>query len=87
MALSLDIAVIGAFIYLLSLSAISFRLMSVLKVKSIHLSFYKAIRVSFIGLFYNLFLPSAVGGDIAKAYFIGESTGKRASSYSAVANC
>jgi len=37
-----------------------------------------------ISLFFNLFLPSAVGGDIAKAYYIYKDSGKKMASVTSV---
>lgn len=34
----------------------------------VHLRFFETLRLGFIGLFYNNFMPSTVGGDVAKSY-------------------
>lgn len=36
-----------------------------------------AFRLGFVGIFYNTFLPGAVGGDLLKAYFIAKEQPKR----------
>src|SRR5262249_17837325 len=37
-----------------------------------------ALRLGFIGLFFSNFLPSAIGGDVIKAYFIAKEQSRRA---------
>lgn len=55
--------------YIGALVVISVRLKFVFAVQKIFLSFKETFYLSWIGLFFNLFLPSAVGGDIAKIYY------------------
>src|SRR5678816_4878553 len=43
-----------------------------------------AVRQYFVGLFVNNFLPSTVGGDMAKVYYIGRQHGYRAVAASVV---
>ncbi|MCK4667319.1 flippase-like domain-containing protein [Candidatus Dependentiae bacterium] len=37
---------------------------------------FKLIKFTLIGFFFNLFMPTAVGGDIIKGYLLGKSSGK-----------
>ncbi len=75
---------LGAFIYFTGIILQSIRLLYIFKTHEIHLKFREAIYLSFLGLFFNLFFPSAVGGDIAKAFFASKFTGKKLESASAV---
>ena len=59
------------------------RLRLVFKAQGLVLSFRNAIHLTFIGLFFNNFLPSAVGGDLVKGYCASLQTGKRTESFSA----
>ncbi|MDB5311227.1 MAG: hypothetical protein JWO38_5429 [Gemmataceae bacterium] len=44
-----------------------------------------ALRLGFVGVFYNTFLPGAVGGDLLKAYFIArEQPGRKAAAVATV---
>lgn len=56
---------------------IAYRLKLVFKVQHIVLSFKEVCHLIFVGLFFNLFLPSAVGGDLAKAYYAYKHSGKK----------
>ncbi len=70
--------------YMIGLVVLSFRLQSVFSVQKIHLKFSQTFYLGFVGLFFNLFLPSAVGGDIAKAYYAVKYSGKKLASTTAV---
>ncbi len=71
-------------IQFLSLAVVTFRIDMVLAVQRIHLSFKRLYYLWVISLFFNLFLPSAVGGDIAKAYYIYKDSGKKMASITSV---
>ncbi|MCX5693364.1 MAG: lysylphosphatidylglycerol synthase transmembrane domain-containing protein [Candidatus Omnitrophica bacterium] len=60
------------------------RLRMLLSGKKIMLSIRDAVRLTFIGYFYNNFLPTTIGGDIAKAYYASKKTNDKAASYAAV---
>lgn len=70
--------------YLGGLIILSFRLERVFSVQKIHLKFTQTFYLGFVGLFFNLFFPSAVGGDIAKAYYAFKYSGKKIASTTAV---
>lgn len=62
----------------------AYRIKILLCGKKIMFSMKDAIYLTFIGYFYNNFLPTAIGGDIAKAYYASKRTNSRATSYAAV---
>ena len=70
--------------YMGGLILLSFRLKAVFLVQQIHLKFTQTFYLGFVGLFFNLFFPSAVGGDIAKAYYAFKYSGKKLASTTAV---
>lgn len=55
----------------------AFRFSQALQMQDIHISYGYAIYVNFIGLFFNLFLPSSLGGDVIKAYYVVKKSGKK----------
>lgn len=70
--------VLAAFaIYFVSLGVIAVRLRSVFAVQSIRVTFRESYYLTCIGLFFNLFFPSAVGGDVAKAYYAYKHSNKK----------
>ncbi|MBI4395205.1 MAG: flippase-like domain-containing protein [Candidatus Omnitrophica bacterium] len=64
----------------ISLAVVTFRISKILSIQHLHLSFSRLYYLWVISLFFNLFLPSAIGGDIAKAYYIYKDTGKKMAS-------
>lgn len=69
--------ILAAFAYLAAHMVLALRLSCVFRVQEIHVTFKEALYLSFLGLFFNLFLPSAVGGDVAKAYYAYQHSGKK----------
>lgn len=70
--------------YLAAFWFITYRLQVVMKVQQLRLSLRSLFALGLIGLFFNNFLPSAVGGDAVKAYYAYKRTGKKLESFSAV---
>jgi glycosyltransferase 2 family protein len=71
--------------YLLSLAVVlggqvlyAWRWWLVLAITGADVSLSTAVRQYFVGIFVNNFLPSTVGGDVAKVYYIGRQHGYRA---------
>lgn len=48
-----------------------------LKVQSIHIGFWPAVRLHLLGLFYNNCLPGALGGDLPRAWYVTKHTEKK----------
>ncbi|HOW58945.1 MAG TPA: lysylphosphatidylglycerol synthase transmembrane domain-containing protein [Candidatus Omnitrophota bacterium] len=70
--------------YAIGLALIAIRLQWVFRVQEIHITFLSCYYLGFVGLFYNLFLPSAVGGDVAKAYYAYKHSGKKIESATSI---
>jgi len=60
--------------FLLSVLTISVRWRYLLRVQDIHISYWEAIRLTFLGYFSSLVVPGTVGGDVVKAYYIAKQT-------------
>lgn len=71
-------------VYAVGLGVISKRFQLILRMQGVRLDFLKSFYVSFLGLFFNLFFPSALGGDVAKGYFVYEYSGKKLGSLTGV---
>lgn len=56
---------------------IAFRWWVLLRAQSIHIPLSAAVRLFFLGLFYNNLMPSSVGGDLVKAWYITKHTDRR----------
>lgn len=70
--------------YVGALAVIAYRLKLVFEVQKIRLTFRETYYLSWVGLFFNLFLPSAVGGDIMKVYYAAKHSGSKIHATTAV---
>lgn len=68
---------VGCLFHFAALAIQALRLKIVLRLQGISLRFMETLYLNFIGLFFNLFFPSAVGGDLAKAYYAYKHSGKK----------
>jgi len=64
--------------------AVAYRLKLLMSGQKVFISIKDAVYLTFIGYFYNNFLPTAIGGDIAKAYYASKKTNNKVASYAAV---
>ncbi len=69
-AIALGIFAIGQLI-------VSFRWWLLLRTQSVFIAFWSAVRLHFLGLFYNNFMPSSVGGDLLRAWYVTKHTQQR----------
>ena len=76
--------ILAVIINFLSLLIVTFRLRMILLIQKIKLNFARLYYLWSISLFFNLFLPSAIGGDIAKAYYIAKDSGHKFASVTSV---
>ncbi|OQA51663.1 MAG: hypothetical protein BWY44_00940 [Candidatus Omnitrophica bacterium ADurb.Bin292] len=70
--------------YLVALGVIAVRMQWVFNVQDVRLNFKECYYLGFVGMFYNLFLPSSVGGDIARAFYAYKQSGKKIESATSV---
>ena len=63
----------------------AFRLQQVLRIQGMNLSLPRLIRYCFIGIFFNNFMPTTIGGDVAKGFYISRESGKKAEPFVALA--
>ena len=65
----------GAFgAWLVSWLVISVRWWLLLRIQEIRIKVWEAVRLTFLGQFFNNVLPSTVGGDLVKAYYVSKHT-------------
>ncbi len=69
-AFALGIFIIGQVI-------ISLRWWLLLRTQSIFIGFWAAVRLNFLGWFYNNFMPGSVGGDLIRAWYVTRYTDKK----------
>jgi uncharacterized protein (TIRG00374 family) len=64
--------------YILSLAIIGVRWWFLLRIQEIHVRLWEAMKLTFLGQFYNTVVPGTVGGDLVKGYYIATHTPKKA---------
>lgn len=75
----------GFILYVCTILFLSIRLKTVLSTQRLVLSLKESIRLNFIGFFFNSFLPTAIGGDVARGYYASERfSHKKVECYAAV---
>lgn len=75
---------LAVLIFVLNIIVISYRLQLVFVGEGLKIPFIKVVQLSFVGFFFNNFMPTAVGGDIVKAYYTYTYTNKIGKSFIAV---
>ncbi|MFO8011858.1 MAG: lysylphosphatidylglycerol synthase transmembrane domain-containing protein [Phycisphaerae bacterium] len=75
-------AALGAMMLQSPLGAVRWRLL--LAVQGIHITFTESLRLTYIGWFFNNWLPGATGGDFVKAYYIAAQTHRKAEAVTVV---
>ena len=64
-------------IFVLSQVIVGLRWWLLLRSQSIFIPFFSAVKLHFLGLFYNNCMPGAVGGDLIRAWYVTKYTDKR----------
>jgi glycosyltransferase 2 family protein len=75
---------ISVLINILLSIVVAYRLKLLMSGQNIFLSIRYAVYLTFIGYFFNNFLPTAIGGDIAKAHYASRKTNNKVASYAAI---
>jgi len=64
-------------VFTLCHAMVGFRWWLLLRSQSIFIKFWAAVKLFFLGWFYNNFMPSSVGGDLVRAWYVTKHTDKR----------
>ncbi len=75
---------ICAVLIVVNVSLQGYRLKIIFLGEDIDITLRRSLELTFVGYFFNNFMPTAVGGDIVKAHYAGVSSGKRVQSYASV---
>lgn len=67
----------GLLVFALAQVALALRWWLLLHAQRIHLPLWLAVRLHFLGLFFNNLMPSSVGGDFLRAWYVTKHTEKR----------
>lgn len=78
------VLVMGFLMFVAAIAIASIRFKLLVDAQEIAITFKEALSLTFIGYFFNNFLPTSIGGDVVKAYYLSKNTDKKAASYASV---
>ncbi|MFA5500048.1 MAG: lysylphosphatidylglycerol synthase transmembrane domain-containing protein [Candidatus Omnitrophota bacterium] len=78
------IFLLSVFFFILAIFVASERLKLITRAQEIPVTYKEAVSLTFIGYFFNNFLPTAIGGDLVKAYYLSHKTDNKAGSFASV---
>ena len=67
----------GVILFMLANCLVAFRWCGLLAALNIHFPFFSSLKVTFVGLFYNNVMLSAIGGDLLRGWYVTKYTDKR----------
>lgn len=77
LGIDLRVFVLALGIFILGQVIIGLRWWLLLRSQAVFIPFWPAVRLHFLGLFYNNFMPSSIGGDLVRAWYVTRHTDKR----------
>jgi uncharacterized protein (TIRG00374 family) len=69
--------VLALVVFTLCQAVIGFRWWILLRMQGVKISIWMAVKLTFLGLFYNNFLPSSIGGDFVRAWYVTRHTDRQ----------
>ena len=80
----LRLIALAAVIILFNVTMLAYRMKVVFLGENLNITLSESLQLTFIGYFFNNFMPTAVGGDIVKAHYAAKHNGKKVESYASV---
>lgn len=81
---NLNFIFIGVFLTLINTVMLALRLKIIFEGENLRISLWRATQLTYIGYYFNNFMPTAVGGDIVKAHCASGFNKKKVESYASV---
>src|SRR5260370_17199485 len=78
---------VGVVVGLSGVVVSAYQWQSLLSAAHIHIDLSRLVNLYLVGIAFNHFLPTGMGGDVVKAYYVGKEGNNQASSASAVIMC
>jgi glycosyltransferase 2 family protein len=73
------LAAVGLYVVLQMISGLRWQILT--KPLGFKKSVFECVRFYFIAMFFNLFLPTSVGGDVVRAWYLDRGSGRKASAF------
>lgn len=80
----ISIFMFGLAVYTGAILTASLRLGLIARAQSIKISYGESTSLTYIGFFFNNFLPTAIGGDVVKAYYLSKQSKDKTGAYASV---
>jgi uncharacterized protein (TIRG00374 family) len=74
----------GLLIFIAAIAIASVRLKMIIEAQEIPIRLIEALSLTFIGYFFNNFLPTAIGGDMVKAYYLSKKTDNKMGAFASI---
>ncbi|MDP3791961.1 MAG: lysylphosphatidylglycerol synthase transmembrane domain-containing protein [Candidatus Omnitrophota bacterium] len=75
---------VGLLCFIAAIFIASIRLRLIVEAQNILITYKESVSLTFIGYFFNNFLPTSIGGDFVKAYYLSHKTDNKAGSYASI---
>jgi uncharacterized protein (TIRG00374 family) len=75
--MNMGVFILTLCVFLVCQVVVGFRWWLLLRVQSIFISLWTAVKLYLLGWFYNNFMPSSVGGDLVRAWYVTRHTEKK----------
>ncbi len=82
--INIAVFVYSVFIFFAAISIAAMRVRMLIRAQELSVTFIEAVNLTFIGYFFNNFLPTAIGGDVVKAYYVAKKTNNTTASFASV---
>ncbi len=77
--------VLGVFAFMTAIAVASYRLKLIIDAQGAgDVNMHEATSLTFIGYFFNNFLPTSIGGDVAKAYYLSRRSADKIGSFTSI---
>jgi uncharacterized protein (TIRG00374 family) len=70
--------------FLVNVTMLAYRMKIIFLGENLNITLRESVELTFVGYFFNNFMPTAVGGDIVKAHYAAHVNGERMRSYASV---
>ena len=83
-ASNLSLLAIAAVFFIINVVMLAYRMKIIFLGENLSLTLRESLELTFVGYFFNNFMPTAIGGDIVKAHYAAHTNGKKLESYASV---
>ncbi|MDD5173381.1 MAG: lysylphosphatidylglycerol synthase transmembrane domain-containing protein [Candidatus Omnitrophica bacterium] len=80
----IPVFLLGFLIYTAAIFVAAIRLRFLIEAQGITVTIKEALSLTFLGYFFNNFLPTSIGGDVVKAYYLSKKIDRKPAAYASV---